>query len=172
MKINHLFFGILINLIVISSGCIQEKRNNQVKKYTKFLMKNAFVCDTCVSKLVVECDDYTGSLDFAVISGTVFIPSQLFKSMTDIINSDSTLSKPINTIDFYFSDPNDFEKLWPKEARYISGKQYSGGWKPYKIYGRVCGFNYKKRKYNNQCQLELVFCMKDLKQLPERKRIQ
>ena len=161
---------ILIFCLLLAS-CGPEKRPVNTKRSEretdpKLLMSNVKICDDCVSSLRVSYHEYTGSLDFAVDTGTVYISSKLFKSMTDILNLDSSMTRPINTIDFLFADHNDFEKLWPTEGRYMSGSKYDGGWKDYTITGRVCGFNYHKREYWNRWQLELVFCMKDFKVVP------
>lgn len=127
-------------------------------------MPNARVSDESVSVLRIRYGEYTGSLDFVADSGTVYMTNEIYATLVRILQTDSLLSIPVNTIDMRFSDRNDFEKLWPREARYMTGSKYNGGWKDFIITGKVCGFDLKKRSYGST--LELVFDMQDFHEIP------
>lgn len=135
---------------------------SEIKK--PLLMKNARVSDDSISVLRIRYDEYTGSLDFVAESGTVYMTNEIYSSLVRTLQTDSTLSKTINTVDMRFSDRNDFEQLWPREGRYMTGTKYDGGWKEYIITGKVCGFDLKKRSYGST--LDIVFEMQDFHEIP------
>jgi hypothetical protein len=153
--------------IVFSCGQSDSQENSKVKPEIKkqILMPNARVSDDSISVLRVSYSEYTGSLDFVADSGTVYITNEIYSALVQTLQTDSLLPMPVNTIDMRFSDRNDFESLWPREGRYMTGAKYDGGWKDFIITGKVCGFNFIKRSYGSS--LDLVFDMQDFHEIPE-----
>lgn len=166
MKMKNAHFLLIVFSIFFSCRRTDYGENKTVKLEIKpqVLMSNARVSDDSISTLRIRYDEYTGSLDFVVDSGTVYMTNNIYSSLCRTLQIDSLVSVPVNTKDMYFSDRNDFEMLWPSEGRYMSGSKYDGGWKKFLVTGKIAGFNYTKRSYGGN--IAMVFDLQDFHEIP------
>jgi hypothetical protein len=141
----------ILNILCLIYSCDNSKSlDSHVDKVASIFPHNVVRCDTCSCELLIRREESTGSLDFVVDSGTIFLPTKIYTAIVNLYSMDTTLPRPANIKDFLFFPYHDFDKIWPDSTKYIKG------YNRHIVTGKVCGLTYSKFIYFDK-PVELSF---------------
>ena len=117
--------SILMIFFLIACNAATVKKNEHSKKQNIQFSGKYLVCDTCSTIIIVHHDECTNCGEISVDSGTVFITSNILRTIDSFGNSltriDSTnlFSNAVSVKELYFSDPGYFKNLWKDTVNFM-----------------------------------------------------
>lgn len=108
-------------------------------------------CDDCICELLVRHEESTGTIDFVVDSGTIYLPTEIYDIILKLYSIDPTLERPVNLKDFGFFPYYDYNKLWADSNSVI-------GFRKYRITGKVSRLIYTKH-VKSKWPIEMYFSL-------------